>query len=113
MIRTGTKEGMIITRDRELEGTLLHLHQIKDKCSISILVNTRSVQSATSIILVTALCVVYVTKWATLPDTARVKLLMKDQDQLVLSVEILTNLGGISQGRTESLPQEEIAQTPC
>ncbi|GJT68860.1 hypothetical protein Tco_1020340 [Tanacetum coccineum] len=35
----------------------------------------------------------HVTKWATLLDTARVELLMKDQDQLVL-----TTLGEISQG---------------
>ncbi|GJR48365.1 hypothetical protein Tco_1316468 [Tanacetum coccineum] len=44
------------------------------------------------------LCVVDVTKWVTLPDTAWVELLMKDQGQLVLSVEILTTLGGIAQG---------------
>ncbi|GJY46217.1 putative reverse transcriptase domain-containing protein [Tanacetum coccineum] len=35
---------------------------------------------------VIALCVIDVTKWVTLPDTARVELLMKDQDRLVLSV---------------------------
>ncbi|GJU61767.1 hypothetical protein Tco_1243602 [Tanacetum coccineum] len=68
----------------------------KDKYNVSMLVNTRSVQSATSIILVTALCVVDVTKWAALPDTAWVELLMKDQDQLALIVEILTTLGGIA-----------------
>ncbi|GKG52983.1 hypothetical protein Tco_0550095, partial [Tanacetum coccineum] len=55
-----------------------------------------SVQNLTSIILVTALFVVDVTKWVTLPDTARVELLMKDQDQLAMSVEILTTLGEIS-----------------
>nr|GEU52204.1 reverse transcriptase domain-containing protein [Tanacetum cinerariifolium] len=42
------------------------------------LVNIQSVQNATSIILVTALCVVDVTKWVTLPDNARVELLMRD-----------------------------------
>ncbi|GKG23783.1 hypothetical protein Tco_0391819, partial [Tanacetum coccineum] len=56
-----------------------------------------SMQSATSIILVTALCVVDATKWATLLDTARVELLIIDQYQLALSVEILTTLGGIAQ----------------
>ncbi|GJT83340.1 putative reverse transcriptase domain-containing protein [Tanacetum coccineum] len=58
----------------------------------------KCVQNATSIILVTAPCVVDVTKWVTLLDTARVELLMKDEEQLVLSVEILTTLGGIAQG---------------
>ncbi|GJV08069.1 hypothetical protein Tco_1345725 [Tanacetum coccineum] len=62
--------------------------------NVSMLVNIRSVQNATSIILVTAMCVIDVTKWATLPDTAQAKLLMKDQGQLALCVEILTTLGG-------------------
>ncbi|GJW28769.1 putative reverse transcriptase domain-containing protein [Tanacetum coccineum] len=39
-----------------------------------------------------------VTKWGTLPDTAWVELLMKDQGQLAWSVEILTTLRGIAQG---------------
>ncbi|GJT32312.1 putative nucleotidyltransferase, ribonuclease H [Tanacetum coccineum] len=73
---------MIGTKDKELEGTLLWLLRIKYKGNISMLVNIRSVQNATSIILVTALCMVDVTKWATLPDTAWVELLMKEQDQL-------------------------------
>ncbi|GJW76636.1 hypothetical protein Tco_0138318 [Tanacetum coccineum] len=38
----------------------------------------------------------HVTKWVTLPDTARVKMLMRDQGQLALNVEILTTLGGIA-----------------
>ncbi|GJT61028.1 hypothetical protein Tco_1004561 [Tanacetum coccineum] len=46
-----------------------------------------------------------------LPDIVRVELLMKDQGQLVLSVEILTTLGGTAQGLIEPLPWEEIAQT--
>ncbi|GKB43101.1 hypothetical protein Tco_0888043, partial [Tanacetum coccineum] len=66
--------------------------------NVSMLGHIRSVQNATSIILVIALCAVDVTKWATLPDTAQVELLMKDQDQLALSVEIPTTLGGIAQG---------------
>ncbi|GKA70980.1 hypothetical protein Tco_0777119 [Tanacetum coccineum] len=83
----------------------------KRRNNISMLVNIRSVQNAVSTILVTALCVVDVTMWVTLPDTAWVELLMKDQGQLVLSVEILTTLGGTAQGLIEPLPWEEIAQT--
>ncbi|GJV61052.1 putative reverse transcriptase domain-containing protein [Tanacetum coccineum] len=67
----------------------------KDKGNVNMLINIRSVQNATFFILVTAMCVVDVTKWVTLPDTARVELLMKDQGQLALSVEILNTLGGI------------------
>ncbi|GKA62901.1 putative nucleotidyltransferase, ribonuclease H [Tanacetum coccineum] len=51
MIRTGTEEEMIGTRDKELEGTLLRLHQSKSKDHVSMLVNSRSVQNATSTIL--------------------------------------------------------------
>ncbi|GKD39199.1 hypothetical protein Tco_1259406 [Tanacetum coccineum] len=89
----GIKEG--IFNKKENAG---NKKRSKDKGNVSMLVHIRSVQNATSIILVTTLCAVDVTKWATLPDTARVELLMKDQDQLVLSVEILTSLGGIAQG---------------
>ncbi|GKE11583.1 putative reverse transcriptase domain-containing protein [Tanacetum coccineum] len=59
------------------------------------LVNIQSVQNATSIILVTAICVVDATTWVILPDTTWAELLMKDQEQLVMSVEILTTLGRI------------------
>ncbi|GKB08931.1 hypothetical protein Tco_0837243 [Tanacetum coccineum] len=46
---------------------------------------TAPVQNETFIILVTALFVADVTKWVTLPDTARVELLMKDQNQLAMT----------------------------
>nr|GEZ58490.1 hypothetical protein [Tanacetum cinerariifolium] len=94
----GIKDG-ILRRRKMLEtrrGRMIRTRT--DKYNVSMLVNFRSVQNATSIILVTAICVIDVTKWATLPDTARVEMLMKDQGQLALSVEILTTLGGTVQG---------------
>ncbi|GJR59656.1 putative reverse transcriptase domain-containing protein [Tanacetum coccineum] len=96
----------------------------KDKGNVSMLVNIRSVQNATSIILVTALCAVDVTKWATLPDTARVELLMKDQGQLALRREIRHNPRaskeetstretiGRAQGRAFGLGVAEAPQDP-
>ncbi|GJY35357.1 hypothetical protein Tco_0420735 [Tanacetum coccineum] len=60
-ISSRTKAGMTRTRDMDW----------KNKYSVSMLVSIRSMQSATSITLVTALCVVDVTKWVTLPGGNR------------------------------------------
>ncbi|GJS87860.1 hypothetical protein Tco_0770496 [Tanacetum coccineum] len=71
---TGIKDGLF--KKKEYVG---NKRRSKVKDNVSMLVNIQSVQNATSIILVTAMCVVNVTKWVTLPDIARVELLMKDQ----------------------------------
>nr|GFC76491.1 hypothetical protein [Tanacetum cinerariifolium] len=66
MIKTGIKEGIIGTRDKELEETVLYMDDVS--------------------------------KWVTSLDTVQAELLMKDQDQIVMSVETLTTSRGIVQG---------------
>ncbi|GKB44380.1 putative reverse transcriptase domain-containing protein [Tanacetum coccineum] len=51
MIRTRIEEGMIGTRGKQLEGTLLKLLRSKDRGNVSMLGHIRSVQNATSNIL--------------------------------------------------------------
>ncbi|GKB06953.1 putative reverse transcriptase domain-containing protein [Tanacetum coccineum] len=98
----GIKDGLF--KKKENAGS----KRSKDKGNISMLVNIRSVQNETSIILVTALCVIDVTKWVTLPDTARVELLMRDQGQVALS----GNNRNRAQGRAFGLGVAEAPQDP-
>nr|GEU95991.1 putative ribonuclease H-like domain-containing protein [Tanacetum cinerariifolium] len=65
-------------------------------------VNIQSMQSVTPITPATVLCMEDVCKWVTLPDSAQAELLMKDQDQLVTSVETLITFERIVQGNKEN-----------
>nr|GEZ58518.1 putative reverse transcriptase domain-containing protein [Tanacetum cinerariifolium] len=58
----------------------------------------------------TVMCVDNASKWVTSPDIVQAELLMKDQDQLVMSVETLTTSGGI--GRAFALGVAEAPQDP-
>nr|GEX88369.1 reverse transcriptase domain-containing protein [Tanacetum cinerariifolium] len=78
----------------------------------SMLVNTQSVQSVTSLTQETVLCVDYASKWVTSPDTIQAELLMKDQDQLVMKVHGEHPEGNLKQLKTMKVNESKLKDIP-